>query len=104
MITCGLYAYLLSNILDVLLNKENSSSYNYRANQLDLENWILYYMKKLPASSKNDNLHRNKIWDETKKYFELYYNPTKNLNWVKDKNFIMNMKPRDRNELMMKAL
>ena len=103
MITCGLYAYLLSNILDVLLNKENSSSYNYRANQLDLENWILYYMKKLPASSKNDNLHRNKIWDETKKYFELYYNPTKNLNWVKDKNFIMNMKPRDRNELMMKA-
>ena len=69
-ITCGLYAYLLSNILDILLNKDNSDSYKYRANQINLENWIMYYMKKLPASSKNDNLHRNKIWDETKKYFE----------------------------------
>ena len=103
-ITCGLYAYLLSNILDILLNKDNSDSYKYRANQLNLENWIMYYMKKLPASSKNDNLHRNKIWDETKKYFELYYNPTKNLKWLKDKNFIDQMKPSQRNELMMKAL
>ena len=102
-ITCGLYAYLLSNILDILLNKDNSESYKYRANQIDLENWIMYYMKKLPASSKNDNLHRNKIWDETKKYFELYYNPTKNLTWIKDKNFIEQMKPRHRNELMLAA-
>ena len=63
----------------------------------------MYYMKKLPASSKNDNLHRNQIWDETKKYFELYYNPSKNLKWLKDKNFIEQMKPSQRNELMMKA-
>ena len=102
-ITCGLYAYLLSNILDILLNKDNSDSYKYRANQLNLESWIMYYMKKLPASSKNDNLHRNKIWDETKKYFELYYNPTKNLNWIKDKNFIEQMKPSHRNQLMITA-
>jgi hypothetical protein len=102
-ITCGLYAYLLSNILDILLNKDNSDSNKYRANQLNLENWIMYYMKKLPASSKNDNLHRNKIWGETKKYFELYYEPTRNLNWIKDKNFIEQMKPSHRNELMMKA-
>ena len=102
-ITCGLYAYLLSNILDILLNKDNSDSYKYRMNQINLESWIMYYMKKLPASSKNDNLHRNKIWDETKKYFELYYNPTKNLNWIKDKNFIEQMKPSHRNKLMMSA-
>ena len=99
--TCGLYAYLLSNILDILLNKDNSESYKYRASQIDLENFIMYYMKKLPASSKNDNLHRNKIWGETKKYYELYYNPTKNLNWIKDKNFIEQMKPSHRNELML---
>ena len=102
-ITCGLYAYLLSNILDILLNKDNSDSYKYRANQINLESWIMYYMKKLPASSKNDNLHRNKIWDETKKYFELYYSPTKNLNWIREKNFIGQMKPSHRNELMMTA-
>ena len=99
--TCGLYAYLLSNILDILLNKDNSESYKYRASQIDLENFIMYYMKKLPASSKNDNLHRNKIWDETKKYYELYYNPSKNLNWIRDKNFIEQMKPSQRNELML---
>ena len=102
-ITCGLYAYLVSNILGVLLNKDNSDSYKYRENQMNLENWIMYYMKKLPASSKNDNLHRHKIWGETKKYFELYYNPTKNLNWVKDKNFMEQMKPSQRNKLMMTA-
>lgn len=102
-ITCGLYAYLLSNILEILINKDNSDSYKYRANQLNLENWIIYYMKKLPASSKNDNLHRHKIWGETKKYFELYYSPTKNLDWVKDKNFIEQMKPSHRNKLLMTA-
>ena len=99
-INCGLYAYLLSNILDILLNKDNSNSYKYRANQINLENWIMYYMKKLPSSSRKDNLHRNKIWDETKKYFELYYNPTKNLKWIQDKNFISQMKPSHRNKLM----
>jgi len=103
LITCGLYAYLLSNILDVLLNKENSVSYQYRSNQLNLENWIIYYLKKLPASSKNDNLHRNKIWDEIKKYFELYYSPTKNLKWITENNFIGQMKPSHRNQILMAA-
>ena len=37
-INCGLYAYLLSNILDILLNKDNSNSYKFRVNQLNLEN------------------------------------------------------------------
>ena len=102
-INCGLYAYLLSNILDILLNKDNSNSYKYRANQINLENWIMYYMKKLPSSSRKENLHRNKIWDETKKYFELYYNPCKNLKWIQDKNFISQMKPSQRNKLMSHA-
>lgn len=60
----------------------------------------MYYMKKLPATSKKDNLHRNKIWEETKKYYELYYNNTKNFTWIQDKNFISQMKPSQRNELM----
>ena len=102
-INCGLYAYLLSNILDILLNKDNSNSYKFRANQINLESWIMHYMKKLPSSSKKDNLHRNKIWDETKKYFELYYNPTKNFKWIKDNNFVSQMKPSHRNELMQNS-
>lgn len=99
-ITCGLYAYLLSNILDILLNKDNSDSYKFRANQINLENWIMYYIKKLPATSKKDNLHRNKIWEETKKYYELYYCNTKNFTWIQYNNFISQMKPSQRNELM----
>ena len=102
-INCGLYAYLLSNILDILLNKDNSNSYKFRANQLNLENWIMHYMKKLPSSSKKDNLHRNKIWEETKKYFELYYNPTKNFKWIQEKDFIKQMKPSQRNELLLNS-
>ena len=102
-INCGLYAYLLSNILDILLNKDNSNSYKFRTSQLNLENWIIHYMKKLPSSSKKDNLHRNKIWKETIKYFELYYNPIKNFNWIKDNDFISQMKPSHRNSLMLKS-
>ena len=102
-INCGLYAYLLSNILDIILNKDNSNSYKLRANQINLKNWITHYMKKLPSSSKKDNLHRNKIWDETKKYFELYYNPTKNFKWLQENNFILQMKPSQRNELMLNS-
>ena len=102
-INCGLYAYLLSNILDILLNKDTSNSYKFRANQLNLENWIMHYMKKLPSSSKKDNLHRNKIWEETKKYFELYYNPTKNFKWIQEKDFIKQMKPSQRNELLLNS-
>ena len=97
---CGLYAYLLSNILDILLNKDNSLSYKFRANQLNLENWIMYYMKKLPASSKKENLHRDNIWEDTKKYYEIYYSPSKNFKWIQEKDFIPQMKPSQRNELM----
>ena len=103
-INCGLYAYLLSNILDILLNKDHSKNYKLRADQINLESWIIYYMKKLPASSRNDNLHRNKIWDDTKKYFELYYDSTKNFKWLTSNDFIMQMKPSQREELITHAL
>ena len=102
-INCGLYAYLLSNILDILLNKEHSTTYKIRADQINLESWIIYYMKKLPASSKNSNLHRNKIWDDTKKYFELYYDSTKNFKWLNSNNFILQMKPSERKALLNQA-
>ena len=102
-ITCGLYAYLLSNILEILLNEENSKNYKLKIDQINLESWINYYMKKLPASSKNTNLHRNKIWDDTKKYFELYYDSTKNFKWLNSNNFILQMKPSERKELINNA-
>ena len=99
-LNCGLYAYLLSNILDILTNKKNSNSYKYRTDQSKLEQWISFYISRLPATSKMDNLHRNKIWNQSKIFFELYYNNTKNFLWLKDKNFFIQMKPHHRNELL----
>ena len=102
-LNCGLYAYLLSNILDILTNKENSDSYKYRADQTQFEQWITFYIRRLPTSSKMSNLHRNKIWNQSKRFYELYYNNTKNFLWLKDKNFFIQMKPQQRNELLKKA-
>ena len=102
-INCGLYAYLLSNILDILLNMDKSNYNKDKYSNIQLENCIIHYMKKLPSSSRGDNLHRNEIWEKTKAYFELYYNPTRNLDWINDKNFIEQMKPLHRKELMNSA-
>lgn len=102
-LNCGLYAHLLSNVLDILINKENSSSYSYRANQNNLQQWIKYYMNKLPSSSKKSNLHRSEVWEETKKFHELYYDTTKNFGWLNDMNFFDQMKPINKNELLNQA-
>ena len=102
-LNCGLYAYLLSNILDILTSKENSNFSKYRASQAQFKQWIDYYISKLPSSSKIINLHRHEIWNQSKRFHELYYDNTKNFLWLKDNNFFMQMKPRHRNELLKKA-
>lgn len=99
-LNCGLYAYLLSGILDILTNKEHSISYKYRADQTQFEQWITYYISRLPSSSKMVNLHRHTIWNQSKRFHELYYDETKNFSWLKNNNFLMQMKPKDRNELL----
>lgn len=99
-LNCGLYAYLLSNILEILTNKENSLSYKYRNDQINLQEWIIYYMNKLPASSKKDNLHRNKIWSKVKTYFDIYYSTEKNFKWIDKNNFIKQFKPLDRKKFL----
>ena len=102
-LNCGLYAYLLSSILDILVNKENSNSYKYRADQTQFEQWITYYINRLPSSSKMSNLHRHTIWNQSKRFHELYYDNTKNFLWLKDNDFLKQMKPIHRNELLQIA-
>ena len=102
-LNCGLYAYLLSSILDILINTENSNSYKYRAEQTQFEQWITYYINRLPSSSKMSNLHRHAIWDQSKRFHELYYDNTKNFLWLKDNDFLKQMKPIHRNELLGNA-
>ena len=102
-LNCGLYAYLLSNILDILTNKENSLSNKYRADQTQFEQWMNYYISRLPSSSKMINLHRHKIWKESKIFHELYYDNSKNFLWLKNSNYFMQMRPAHRNEILKKA-
>jgi hypothetical protein len=102
-LNCGLYAYLLSNVLDILTNKENSVSYKYRADLTQFEQWITYYISRLPSSSKMSNLHRHKIWNQSKRFHELYYDNTKNFLWLKNSDFFKQMRPAHRNEIFKKA-
>jgi hypothetical protein len=57
-------------------------------------------MNKLPASSKKDNLHRNKIWSKVKTYFDIYYSTEKNFKWIDKNNFIKQFKPLDRKKFL----
>ena len=99
-LNCGLYAYLLSNILDILTSKQNSGFYKYRASHTQFKQWMNYYISKLPSSSKMINLHRHEIWNQSKRFHELYHNNTKNFLWLKDNDFLIQMKPKHRNELL----
>ena len=102
-IVSALYGYLLSDILEIFINVDNSDYYRYKADQVNFENWITYYMSKLPSISKKVSIQKYKIWETTKKYFDIYYNKNKNFEWIKDQNFIFQMKPFDRNELLNKS-
>ena len=102
-INCCLFSYLISNILDIFTNKENSLKKKYRNEELNLQKWIKYYMKRLPASSKDTNIHRDKIWDDVKRYFEIYYSINRNFSWISQYSLINEMKPIQKNLLFEKV-
>ena len=102
-INCCLFSYLISNILDIFTNKENSLKNKYRIEELNLQKWIKYYMKRLPASSKKTNIHRDKIWNDVKRYFEIYYSIERNFSWISQYSLINEMKPIQKNLLFEKV-
>ncbi len=102
-INCCLFSYLISNILDIFTNKENSLKNKYRNEELNLQKWIIYYLKRLPASSKNNNIHRHKIWSDVKRYFEIYYSIERNFSWISQYSLINEMKPIQKNLLFEKV-
>ncbi len=103
-VNCAFYAYLLSNILEII-TKGNSLTYQIKSDHLDLERWIIHYINRLPASAKKKyNLHRSFIWNDVKRFFEIYYSNERNLKWIKKNiNFIKEMKPKDKNKLFEHA-
>ena len=96
-INCGLFAYLISNILDIFTSGDNSLRKNYRNEELNLQKWINYYIKRLPSSSKKTNIHRDEIWDDVKRYFGIYYSIEKNFSWISQYSLIKEMKPNHKN-------
>ena len=56
-------------------------------------------MKRLPASSKKTNIHRDKIWNDVKRYFEIYYSIGRNFSWISQYSLINEMKPIQKNLL-----
>ncbi len=60
-------------------------------------------MKRLPASSKDTNIHRDKIWDDVKRYFEIYYSINRNFSWISQYSLINEMKPIQKNLLFEKV-
>ena len=102
-VNCGLFAYLLTCILEILTNKEDSLRFKYQNAKIDVTQWARMYMSKLPQSSKEKNLHRDDIWVDVKRFFEIYYFNEKNFSWIKEFEFMKQIKPRHRKELLERA-
>ena len=103
-ITCGIYAYLLSNILSILTSKSKKLSFTLRNNLQNFQRWKNFFLNKLPSSSKRSNVHREDVWVKSKKLFEIYYDGAHNFEWMRERDFLIQMKPRERNELLGKCL
>ena len=102
-VNCGLFAYLLTCILEILTNKENTLRFKYQNAKIDMQQWATAYMANLPQSSKEKNLHRDDIWVDVKRFFEIYYLTEKNFSWINQFKFMKQLKPKDRKELLDNA-
>ena len=102
-IACGLYAYLLTCLWEILLYKEHDLQSTVQLNHFKLQTWINDFVNHLPQQSNTVNLHRDELWKDVKKYFELYYQSEKNFNWINKGNFIKQIKPLQRKELLYNA-
>lgn len=102
-VNCGLFAYLLTCILEILTNKQETISFKYQNQRIDLQNWITDYMEKLPQSSKEKNLHRDSIWVDVKRFFDVFYFTERNFSWINRFDFMKQIKPNHRTELLQNA-
>ena len=60
-------------------------------------------MDQLPRRAKKKNLHRQGVWDDAKRFFDIYYQTEKNFTWINRYPFLKQIKPRDKNHLLDKA-
>lgn len=102
-VNCGLFAYLLTCILEILTNKQETISFKYQNQRIDLQNWITDYMEKLPQSSKEKNLHRDSIWVDVKRFFDVFYFTERNFSWINRFDFMKQIKANHRTELLQNA-
>ena len=102
-VNCGLFAYLLTCILEILTNKQETISFKYQNQRIDLQTWITDYMEKLPQSSKEKNLHRDSIWVDVKRFFDVFYFTERNFSWINRFDFMKQIKPNHRTELLQNA-
>ena len=99
-VNCGLFAYFLTCVIEILCNKLDTFRFKYQTNAVDLQEWITQFIEKLPQVSKEKNLHRSEIWRDVKRYYTYFYKTNKNFSWIRKFGFMEYIKPRDRKELL----
>lgn len=99
-VNCGLFAYFLTCVIEILCNKLDTFRFKYQTNAVELRQWITQFIEKLPQVSKEKNLHRSEIWRDVKRYYTYFYKTSKNFSWIRKFGFMEYIKPRDRKELL----
>ena len=99
-VNCGLFAYLLTCIFEIFNFRKNSLKFKYQVKTTDLQLWIAGFMNHLPQQSLEKNLHRAHIWKDVKRYFELHYQTERNFTWINKFEFLKQIKPLQRKELL----
>lgn len=97
-VCCGLFTYLITCILLMLISHLDTLSFKYKT-QLNLYLWMTKYNKHLPSTT-NQALLTNTVWDNVTHYFDLFYGTRNNFEWINLFPFLKEIKPNERKCLL----
>jgi hypothetical protein len=100
-VNVGLFAYLISCIMDIILRMSTDEISFKIKSDVDINSWLLKYNNKLPKDSKmklETKEEDKELFEEVKKYFQLFHK--NDYLWVKNFDFLDQMRPDIRKELL----
>lgn len=98
-INVGLFAYLVSCILEILSNL-STDELSFKLNSdTDIDSWLIKYNKFIPSKMKAELVkEESPTFEEIKKYFVMFYKM--DYLWLNNFDFLRQMRPRERHEVL----
>lgn len=102
-INCGLFGYLIANILELFMSQVDTLSFKYQT-KINLFNWMISYTKHMPLTKEQKkSVTQEYLWEDVSLFFDLHYKTRNNYSWILLFPFLQQIKPNDKRKLLEKA-